>query len=195
MSLKEAATITAGASTAWKALFKEGGLEKGQKVLIHAAAGGVGQFAVQLAKWKGAEVIGTVSTDNIEFIKSLGADQAIDYRNIPFEEVVSNIDLVIDAVGGDILERSWSIIKKGGTLVSLVQPPSEEKGKEFDIQTRFNTSEATQEDLCILAQLLAEGTIHAEIEKIYPLHEVRKAHQKSELGHARGRILLQINSN
>lgn len=195
VSLEDAVMITSGASTAWKALFSEGGLQAGQKVLIHAAAGGVGQFAIQLAKWRGAEVIGTASTGNVEFVRSLGANQVIDYQKTAFEEVVNDVDLVVDAAGGDTLERSWSVVKKGGTLVSLVQPLSQEKARDLGIQVHFNTGEVTVENLRTLAQLMADGTIKAEIEKIYPLYEATEAHKKSESGHARGRILLQVHSD
>lgn len=195
VSLEDAVALVSGASTAWKALFSEGDLQPGQTVLIHAAAGGVGQFAVQLAKWRGAKVIGTASTGNVEFVRSLGADQVIDYKNTAFEEVVSDVDLVVDAVGGDTLERSWSVIKKGGTLVSIVQPLSQEKANDLGIQVHFNTSKPTTENLRTLAVLMADGTIKAEIEQIYPLHEAAEAHKKSESRHARGRILLQAQSN
>ncbi len=126
LSFENAATIRAGADAAWKVLFSEGDLEAGQTVLIHAAAGGVGQFAVQLAKWKGATVIGTASTSNLDFVKSLGADQVIDYTTTPFEQVVNDVDLVVDSVGGDTQDRSWSVLKRGGILVTLSQPPSQE---------------------------------------------------------------------
>jgi NADPH:quinone reductase-like Zn-dependent oxidoreductase len=164
LTYEDAAAITGGAATAWKALFNEGNLQSGQRVLIHAAAGGVGQFAVQLAKWKGAEVIGTVSTANTEFVRSLGADQVIDYTNSSFEDAVKDVDLVLDAIGGETQDRSWSIIKRGGTLVSLVQPPSEEKANELGIRAKFNTTVPTYDNLQTLAQLIADGIIKAEIE-------------------------------
>jgi NADPH:quinone reductase-like Zn-dependent oxidoreductase len=164
LTYEDAAAITGGAATAWKALFNEGNLQSGQRVLIHAAAGGVGQFAVQLAKWKGAEVIGTVSTANTEFVRSLGADQVIDYTNSSFEDAVKDVDLVLDAIGGETQDRSWSIIKRGGTLVSLVQQPSEEKENELGIRAKFNTTVPTYDNLQTLAQLIADGIIKAEIE-------------------------------
>ncbi|SDO85938.1 Zinc-binding dehydrogenase [Paenibacillus sp. yr247] len=119
LSFEDAASIKGGAETAWKALFTEGELEAGQTVLIHATAGGVGQFAVQLAKWKGANVIGTASTSNLDFVKSLGADQVIDYTTTAFEDVVKDVDLVVDPVGGDTEDRSWAVLKQDGILVPL----------------------------------------------------------------------------
>ncbi|MBW5446204.1 zinc-binding dehydrogenase [Cohnella sp. CFH 77786] len=193
LKLEDAATIGAGAESAWKVLFTEGNLASGQTVLIHAAAGGVGQFAVQLAKWKGAKVIGTASSFNLDYVKSLGADQVIDYTTTPFEEVVKNVDLVIDTVGGVTQDRSWSVLKPGGCLVSLVQPPSQEKAREFEVTAKVSTAFPTSDDNIAVAQLLADGTIKAEIDRIYPLSEVKEAHLRSESRHSRGRILLNVN--
>jgi NADPH:quinone reductase-like Zn-dependent oxidoreductase len=192
LSMKDAAAIRAGADSAWKALFTEGNLEAGQTVLIHAAAGGVGQFAVQLAKWKGATVIGTASTSNIDFVQSLGADQVIDYTKTPFENVVQNVDLVVDAVGSDTEDRSWPIIKHGGILVSLTQFPSQEKAKEFGVISKFNTKFPTPKDLEKLAQLIANGTIKAEIDTVYPLKNVRTAHKQSEISKHMSHLDLEL---
>lgn len=192
LSLKEAATIRGGADTAWKALFSEGELGAGQTVLIHAAAGGVGHFAVQLAKWRGATVIGTASTGNIDYIQSLGADQVIDYTTTAFESVVHDVDLVVDAVGGTTEDRSWSVIKQGGKLVALTQLPSKEKAKAFKVTATFNTKFPTHANLEQLAQLLADGTIKAEINTVYSLADVKQAHKQCEGKRGRGRILLEL---
>jgi NADPH:quinone reductase-like Zn-dependent oxidoreductase len=194
LSFEEAATIRAGAETAWKALFTEGELRAGQTVLIHAAAGGVGQFAVQLAKWRGAHVIGTCSTANLDFVKSLGADRVIDYTTTAFEDVVKEVDLVVDAVGGYTEDRSWSVLKRGGILVSLTQPPSQENAQKYGVTAKFNTKFPTYENLRTIAQLIADGAIKAEIDSVFPLSQSNKALEKSESGHGRGRILLQINA-
>jgi NADPH:quinone reductase-like Zn-dependent oxidoreductase len=193
LALEDAATIGAGAESAWKALFTEGNLGSGQTVLIHAAAGGVGQFAVQLAKWKGATVIGTASSANLDYVKSLGADQVIDYTTTPFEEVVRDVDLVVDTVGGSTQDRSWSVLKPGGCIVSLAQPLSQEKAREFGVTAKHSTAFPTYDDNIVIAQLLADGTIKAEIDRIYPLDEVKEAHLRSEGRHSRGRILLSAN--
>lgn len=113
LTFEDAATIKAGAESAWKALFTEGELQSGQTLLLHAAAGGVGQFAIQLAKWKGATVIATASSSNIDFVKSLGADQVIDYTTTKFEDIAKDVDLVVDTVGGETETRSWTVLKKG----------------------------------------------------------------------------------
>ncbi|MBB6634178.1 NADP-dependent oxidoreductase [Cohnella thailandensis] len=195
LTFEDAAAIKAGAEAAWKALFTEGELQSGQTVLIHAAAGGVGQFAVQLAKWKGATVIATASTSNLDFVKSLGADQVIDYTTANFEDVAKEVDLVVDSVGGETETRSWSVLKKGGILVSLTQDPSQENARKHGVTAKFNTKFPTREDLQSLTELMAEGTIKAEIDSIFPLNQADNALEKSEARHGRGRILLSINSN
>ncbi len=195
LSLEKAATIGAGAESAWKALFTEGNLESGQTVLIHAAAGGVGQYAVQLAKWKGANVIGTASISNVEYVKQLGADQVIDYTTTPFENMLKEVDLVIDTVGGSTQDRSWSVVKPGGRIVSLVQPFSKEKAKEYDVTAILSTAFPTYDDNMAVARLLADGTIKPGIDRMYRLDEVREAHARSESRHGRGRILLSISDN
>src|SRR6201996_9750701 len=117
-----AAAVPLAGLTAWQGLFKFGKLEKGQRVLIHAAAGGVGSFAVQFAKWKGAYVIGTASGSNVSFIKQLGADEAIDYKNERFEEKVKDVDLVFDLIGEETQQRSIQVVKQGGRLITTKQP-------------------------------------------------------------------------
>lgn len=194
LTFEEAATIKAGAETAWKVLFTEGELQSGQTVLLHAAAGGVGQFAVQLAKWKGAHVIATASTSNLDFVKSLGADQVIDYTTTKFEEVAKDVDLVVDAVGGETEDRSWSVMKKGGIFVSITQDPSQEQAEIYGVTAKFNTKFPTREDLQSLTNLIADGKIKAQIDSIFPLNQADKALEKSEARHGRGRILLSVNS-
>lgn len=194
LTFEDAASFRGGADAAWKALFTEGNLEAGQTVLIHAAAGGVGQYAVQLAKWKGAKVIATASTANLDFVKSLGADLVIDYTTTLFEEFAKDVDLVVDLIGGDTENRSWPVVKKGGILVSLTQPPSAEKAKEYGITAKFNSKFPTYANLQTIAELIAQGTIKAKIDTIYPLSEAKKALEKSEARHGQGRILLSVNS-
>lgn len=194
LRFEDAATIKGGAESAWKVLFTEGELEAGQTVLIHAAAGGVGQFAVQLAKWKGAHVIATASGANVDFVASLGADQVIDYKTSVFEELVSHVDLVVDAVGGETEDRSWSVLKRGGKLVSLTQLPSSKKAEQYGVTAKFNSKFPTSEDLSTIAKLMANGTIHSEIDSVFPLSAADQAHAKSESRHGRGRILLDVRS-
>jgi NADPH:quinone reductase-like Zn-dependent oxidoreductase len=139
-------------------------------------------------------VIGTASTANLNFVKSLGADQVIDYTATAFEEIVKEVDLVVDSVGGDTENLSWTVLKRGGILVSLTQPPSQENAQKYGITAKFNTKFPTYENLQTIAQFIADGKIKAEIDSVFLLSETNKALEKSEARHGRGRILLSVNS-
>jgi NADPH:quinone reductase-like Zn-dependent oxidoreductase len=192
LSFDEAATISGGATTAWAALFGDGALQAGQRVLIHGAAGGVGSFAVQFARLKGAHVIGTASTANVDFVRSLGAETVIDYTTTPFEQVVHDVDLVLDTIGGETQRRSMQVVKRGGRLVSLLEQPSQELAQERGIRAQKNAFTPTSEHLRTIAQLIVEGQVKPTIARIFPLQEVRQAHELSQSGHGRGRIVLHI---
>jgi len=188
-----AAAIPVPAMTAWQALFDEAKLSPGQRVLIHAASGGVGNFAVQFAKWKGAHVIGTASGSNADLVRSLGADEFIDYRSTRFEDVVHDVDVVFDTIGGDTQERSWKVLKKGGVLVSIVQPPSEQSAKAHNVRGIFLREDAARnEELMQISKLVANGQVKVNVETILPLREARKAQELSQTGHARGKIVLKV---
>ncbi len=194
LSFDEAATISGGATIAWTALFEDGALQAGQRVLIHGAAGGVGVYAVQFARWKGAQVIGTASTANVEFVHALGAEMVIDYTTTPFEQLVYDVDLVLDTIGGATLQRSLDVVKPGGTLVSLLEQPSQEQAQERDIRALKNVVTPTNEHLQTIAQLIVEGQVRAIVGKTFPLQAARQAHELSQSGHGRGRIVLQMNA-
>ena len=187
-----ATTIPVGAVTAWRALFDAAGLKEGQSVLIHGAAGGVGSFAVQLAKWKGAYVIGTASSQNQAFLKELGVDDPVDYEKTRFEEVVRDVDVVFDPIGGETQKRSWQTLKKGGILVSIVAPPSEEEAKKYGVRSAFLSVKGGSALLAELATLVDSGKIKPMVEKVLPLSEARQAHELNETGHARGKIVLKV---
>lgn len=190
----QAAAIPIPAMTAWQALFDTARLRQGQKVLIHAAAGGVGSLAVQFAKWKGAHVIGTASGSNAEFVRSLGADEFIDYRATRFEDSVRDADVVFDTIGGETQERSWNVLKKGGVLVSIVQPPSEKLASAHGVRGVFMREDAKRTDeLTQIADLIVSGRVKVHVETILPLREARKAQELSQSGHARGKIVLLAN--
>jgi NADPH:quinone reductase-like Zn-dependent oxidoreductase len=192
LSFDEAATLSGGATTAWTALFEDGGLEAGQRVLIHAAAGGVGLFAVQFAKWKGAQVIGTTSTANVDFVHSLGAETVLDYTTTPFEEVVQDVDFVLDTIGGVTLQRSMQVIKPGGTLVSIVEAPPVALAEALGIRAINNAVLPTAEHLRKIVQLIDAGHARPTIRRTFPLHQAPQAHELSQSGHGRGRIVLHI---
>jgi NADPH:quinone reductase-like Zn-dependent oxidoreductase len=186
----EAAAVPVAGLTAWQALFEVAQLRAGQKVLIHAAAGGVGNFAVQFAKAKGAYVIGTASSRNQDFLGELGVDKAVDYQKTRFEDVVHDADVVLDTIGGDTQERSFKALKKGGILVSIVQPPSQELATKYGVRALFYGGRPSSANLSEIARLIDAGTVKTVVETVLPLAEARRAHELSQSGHARGRIVL-----
>ena len=187
-----AAAIPLAALTAWQSLFDTAGLGAGQKVLIHAAAGGVGSFAVQLAKWKGTYVIGTASGRNQEFLRKLGADQTIDYQTTHFEDVVHDVDVVFDTIGGDTQRRSWKVLKKGGILVSIVGPPSAEEAVAHGVRQASVFVQPSATQLTELANLVDSGKLKPVVETVLPLSEARRAHELSQTGHTHGKIVLRV---
>jgi NADPH:quinone reductase-like Zn-dependent oxidoreductase len=187
-----AAAIPLAALTAWQSLFDAAELGPGQTLLIHGAAGGVGSFAVQLARWKGAHIIGTASRRNHEFLRSLGADQTIDYNTTRFEDVVSEVDVVLDTVTGETMERSWQVLRKGGILVSILHPPSEQKAAAHGVRQAHVFVHPSSEQLTEIAALVDSGELEAKVDKVLPLPEARKAHELSQTGHVRGKIVLAV---
>ncbi len=189
---EKAAAVPLAGLTAWQALFDHGKLQQKQNVLIHAASGGVGTFAVQFAKWKGAYVIGTTSKKNIDFVKNLGADKVIDYKNERFEERLKDIDLVIDLVGGDTQKRSLKVIKKGGRLITTVRMEYQEAAKEKGVHIETFLTQSIPEELEQIKQLIDSGKVKPVIAQIMPLKDAAKAQKLSEGGHVRGKIVLQV---
>jgi len=187
-----AAAIPLAGITAWKSLFEVGGLMPGQRVLIHGAAGGVGSNAVQLAKWRGAEVIVTASAHNRDYLQGLGANEVIDYRTERFEEAIGNIDVVFDTIGGDTQERSWQVLKKGGILVSIIAPPSAEKAALLGVRQAFVFIQPDVAVLAELAKLVDAGKLHTHLDEVLPLSEARRAQVLSQGGHVRGKIVLKV---
>lgn len=187
-----AAAIPVVAVTAWQALFDQAGLSNGQKVLIHGAAGGVGSVAVQLAKWKGAYVIGTASGKNQGFVRELGVDEPIDYEKTRFEDVVHDVDVVLDTLGGDTQNRSWKVLKKGGFLVSIVAPPSAEEAAKYGVRSAFMASHPSSTELSEIAKLVDAGKLKPVVETVLPLSDARRAHELGEKGHGRGKTVLKV---
>jgi NADPH:quinone reductase-like Zn-dependent oxidoreductase len=188
-----AAALPVAGLVAWQALFDTAKLIAGQVVLIHGAAGGVGSFAVQFAKWKGARVIGTASGDHAGQVRQLGADQVIDYRKTKFEEVARDIDLVLDTVGGETQERSWKVLKRGGVLISLVQSPSVEKAAAHGARGFVVYQKGNGDQLAAIADLVIEGKVKVNVETVLPLQEAGKAQELSKTGHSGGKIVLELN--
>ena len=192
LTFEEAAAVPAAASTAWKVLVETGKLKAAQTVLIHGGSGGVGHFAIQLAKSIGAKVIATASTPNQEFLKQMGADKVIDYTKVKFEDVAKDVDLVLDAVGGDTLKRSYAVAKKGGMIVSIVDDPDPAALKQHGIT---GTSVRTDPDAAVLVELgklIDGGKIKPVVSQMLPLADAAKAHEQIETRHTRGKIVLKV---
>ena len=187
-----AASIPLAGLTAWQALFDTAGLSGGEKVLIHAAAGGVGCMAVQLAKWKGATVIGTCSTRNLGFVREMGCAEAIDYKTTRFEDVVHDVDVVFDTMGGDTQRRSWNTLRKGGVLVSIVNPPNPQEADAHSVRQTFAMVQPNAAQLTELARLVDTDKLRAIVDTVLPLAEARRAQELSQAGHTRGKIILRI---
>jgi len=178
--------------TAWQALYELANLSAGQTVLIHAAAGGVGHIAVQLAKLRGAKVIGTAS-EHMDFIKELGVDEAIDYSTTAFEDAVKDVDVVLDLVGGETQQRSWKVLKSGGMLISTVQPPSEETAAAHGVRQAFIVSAPpVAQTLTEVAALADAGKLKPTVSVILPLREIQIAHEMIERRHTMGKLVLKV---
>ncbi len=189
----QAAAIPHVAMTAWEAVMRGANLTEGQTILIHGAAGGVGHTAVQLAKRRGARVIGTASDYNLDFLHQLGADETIDYTATPFETVVRDVDVVLDTVGGETQARSWAVLKRGGILVSTVQPPDAETAAAHSVRQQFVfAAQPAGELLTEVARLVDAGQIKPVVSSTLPIHEIQRAHELSEGRHIRGKLVLQV---
>ena len=188
----QASAIPLACLTAWQALFDAGGLKAGQRVLIHAAAGGVGTFAVQLAKWKGAHVVGTASERNHAFLRELGADEVIDYTKTNFEEVVRDVDVVLDTLAGQTRDRSWNVLKKDGILVSILGQPSPDDAAQHGVRAAGVFVEPNQAQLGEIAKLVDSGKLRPIIETVLPLAQAARAHEMNQTLHTRGKIVLQV---
>jgi NADPH:quinone reductase-like Zn-dependent oxidoreductase len=186
-----AASVPIVAMTAWQALFDDAKLQSGQSVLIHGGAGGVGRCAIQLAKWKGAQVIATASAANLDEVQKLGADQAIDYAGQPFEQQVKDVDVVLDLVGGETQARSWQIIRPGGVLVSTLGVPESGVPQGIQAVPVFANLRANSQ-LQQIAQLIDDGQIKVSVEQIFELAEAAKAQEVSQHGHPHGKLVLQV---
>lgn len=188
----QAAAVSLASLTAWQSLFEIAGLDSGQTVLIHAAAGGVGHFAVQFARWKGARVIGTASAQNAPFLQELGADEVIDYRSTGFEDEVREVDVVFDLIGGETQQRSWQVLKKGGILVATLGISSPETAKEYGVRGEGLLVHPDSAQLRQIAALIDAGDVKPMVTEVFPLSQAARAHELSQTGHVRGKIVLKV---
>jgi len=192
ISHAEAASLPLAGITAWQVLVTTARLSSKQRVLIHAGAGGVGSLAIQLAKTRGAYVIATASGKNVSLVRSLGADEVIDYRTQAFEKVVKDVDVVFDTLGGHVQDASWNVLKAGGIMVSIVSPPSEEQAKAREMRAQFVFIEPNAPILSQLAALVDAGAIRPIVGAEYALKDIAKAHACSQSGRAVGKIVLYV---
>ncbi|ATL76016.1 oxidoreductase [Chryseobacterium piperi] len=194
VSYEEAAAATLAATTAWQAIVTNGKVKKGDKVLIHAASGGVGHYAVQIAKSFGAYVIGTTSGANIDFITSIGVDEPIDYTQKDFSQEVSSVDIVLDPFGGTVLEKSVGIMKPGGRIISLLSPEVNEAAtkivEEKNIEIIPMVVESNGDDMKSIAGLLDKGALKSHVDFVYPFSEMDKAHLQIEKRRTVGKIVV-----
>jgi NADPH:quinone reductase-like Zn-dependent oxidoreductase len=187
-----AAAIPLAGQTAWQGMFRYGQLKAGQSVLIHGGSGGVGHFAVQFAKARGARVLTTVSTDKLHFARALGADVVIDYKTQRFEELAQDLDMVFDLVDGETRERSWKLLKKGGVLVSTLTAPSQQTAAQHGVRALRYTVEADGKELDEILNLVASGKVEPHVQKTYPLKEAAQALYSVERGDSLGKIVLTM---
>jgi NADPH:quinone reductase-like Zn-dependent oxidoreductase len=187
----QAGAVPLSALTAWQALFVHGGLSAGQTALIHGAAGGVGVFATQLARWRGAHVLTTASARDADFLRELGADEVIDYATTRFEEVVHDADVVFDTVGGDTLARSWRVVKPGGALVSVVSPLSGQPMRD-DIRYVYFIVEPSGAQLREISALIDAERLRPIVDQVFPLAQARQAYEAAATGHPRGKIVITV---
>jgi NADPH:quinone reductase-like Zn-dependent oxidoreductase len=187
-----AASVPLAGLTAWQGLFRYGELKAGQRVLIHGGSGGVGHFAIQFAKVIGAYVITTVSAQHIDFVRSLGADEVIDYKAQRFEDVVKDVDLVYDLIAGETQERSWGVLKRGGIMVSTLAEPSQEKARAKGVRAMRYTVKENGGELEEIGRLIDEGKVKPKIARTYGLAEAASAQDYVEQGHTEGKVVLKI---
>ncbi|HYY78698.1 MAG TPA: NADP-dependent oxidoreductase [Actinomycetes bacterium] len=188
----EGAAIPLAALSAWQGLFDHGQLAEGQRVLVHGAAGGVGGFAVQLARWRGAFVAGTASTANLEAARGLGADQLVDHSRERFEDLVEPVDLVFDTAGGDRLERSAAVVRPGGRLVSVAAEPPPQAAAARGIQPVYFVVEPNREQLVEIARLADQGVLRVTVEETFPLANARAAFERVQQRHGAGKVVLVV---
>ncbi len=186
----ESAAIPLAALSAWQGLFDHGGLQEGERVLIHGAAGGVGHFATQLARWRGAYVIATASGAGVDRARELGAHEVLDRATTRFDETVEPVDLVFDTVGGDTLARSAAVLHEGGRLVSVAEEPPATVSET--VTATYFVVEPSREQLVELATLVDGGRLRPAIDSVFPLADARAAFERSMASGKRGKVVLRV---
>ena len=188
----EAAALPLAGVSAWQGLVEHMKLARGQKILIHGGAGGIGTFAIQIAKYLGAHVATTASADDASYIKELGADEVVDYKTQRFEDLLRDYDAVFDTVGGDTYERSFKVLAKGGVLVSMIEQPRNDLVGQYGVDAMAQSTQVTSERLAKLAELVDQDVMKVAIDKTFPLREAREALTYLQTKHSRGKVVLRI---
>src|SRR6266513_1143486 len=188
----EAAAVPVVALTAWQALIDTAKLSAGQTVLIHGGSGGVGTFAIQIAKARGARVIATASTANQDLLKQLGADIAIDYTKTKFEDIAKDVDVVLDSVGKDTLARSYGVMRKDGFIVSLVARPDQAELAKRGLRRASLSADPNSNELAEIGNLFDQKKIKVIVSQVFPLSDATNAHEQVATGHTRGKIVLKV---
>lgn len=192
ITYEQAAAVPAVGSTAWQALMDAAHLDAGQTVLIHGGSGGVGHMAIQIAKARGARVIATASTANQDFLKKLGADETIDYTKTKFEDVVKDVDVVLDAVGGETLTKSYGVVKKGGIIVTIADEPNAKELEAHGIRGVSISAAPKNETFAELTRLIDEKKLNPVVTQVFPLAAAAKAQEQIATRHTRGKIVLRV---
>jgi NADPH:quinone reductase-like Zn-dependent oxidoreductase len=192
LTFEQAAAIPVAGLTAWQGLFDKGGLESGQTALISGAAGGVGHFAVQFAHRAGAQTVGTASDRNRDFVLGLGADRFVDYTSEDVSQAVSDVDVALDTVGGEVTATLVPTLREGGAIVTIASAPPEEAAGERGARAIMHVTSPNPQQLSRIAELVLSGDVRIEISEVLPLDEVQRAHELSESGHVRGKIVLRV---
>lgn len=187
-----AAAVPMVSLVAWQSLFDIADLSAGQTVLIQGAAGGIGHVAVQLAKWKGARVIGTANSDDVDFVRQLGADEVIDYKKERFEDVVHDVDVVLDVIGGETQRRSIEVLKKGGILVSTVGVQFSDLAAERGVRAEAMVTQMDASELSQIGDLIDQGKLKVVVDVVLPLSDAAKAHEMLKSGQIKGKVVLRV---
>ena len=191
----EAAALPLTGASAWQALVDHIGLSRGKKILIHGGAGGIGSIAIQLARHIGAYVATTVSARDLQYARELGADEAIDYKNQSFEDLLHNYDAVFDTVGGETYNKSFKVLRKGGIIVSMLEQPRPELMKQYGVNAIGQLTKVNSEWLSKLAELVDNNIIKIHVDKTFPLEQAAEALAYQQSGHPRGKVVLKIKKN
>jgi alcohol dehydrogenase len=189
-----AAALPLTSASAYQALVEHIGLQPDQRILIHGGAGGIGSMAIQIARNIGAYIATTARTDEADYVKGLGADEVIDYQTQDFSEILKDYDAVYDTVGGETTAKSYTILKPGGALVSMLSQPDEELVEKYEIKFTAQFTRVTTEKLSKIAELVTAGKLHVNVDKVFPLNQAGEALEYLKTGHPRGKVVIQVKS-